>query len=303
MRRNLLRPTGIQGRDPKRVGIAMRRSELVQQHLGIGVGLRTGHFEHILRHRPRVDWFEILSENFMHTGGRQLHVLDQVAERYPVAMHGVSMNLGGVDPLDRRYLRDLLRLQQRCRARWISDHLCWTGVDGHNLHDLLPLPRTRAVLRHLVERVRQVQDILEQPLVIENPSTYLEFLHQEMDEPTFLAELAAATDCGLLLDLNNLFVCAQNHGFAAADYLHRVPWDHVVHFHVAGHEVHANHRIDTHDRSVAGEVWDLHALAWRLSGGRSTLLEWDANVPDFATVHAEARKSLRHRERAVGEAS
>lgn len=272
---------------------ALRR--LVRHDLGVGLGLRAPWFDHILRHRPRVDWFEILSENFMHTGGRQLAVLDEVAQRHPIAMHGVSMNLGSVDPLDFTYLRELRALQQRCKARWISDHLCWTGVKGRNLHDLLPLPRTREALRHVVERVRAVQDFLEQPLVLENPSTYLEFADAEMDEPTFLTELVAATGCGLLLDVNNVFVCAHNHGFDAADYLRSVPWDHVVYFHVAGHENHGTHRIDTHDQPVAREVWDLYSLAWHLSGGRSTLLEWDANLPDFATAHAEARKCLRHR--------
>ena len=277
----------------------MQLRDLVQQDLGIGVGLRTVHFEHVLRERPRVDWFEILSENFMHTGGRQLDVLDEVAAHYPIAMHGVSLDIGGTDPLDVRHLRDLRTLQRRCKARWISDHLCWTSVNGKNLHDLLPLPRTRDALRHVIRRVRRAQDVLEQPLVLENPSTYLQFADDEMDEPTFLAEIAAATGCGILLDVNNVFVSAVNHGFSATDYLRRLPWDHVVYFHLAGHEVHESHRIDTHDRPVAREVWELYALAWRLSGGRSSLLEWDANVPDFATVHAEAKKCERRRVPAV----
>jgi uncharacterized protein len=271
----------------------MQLADLVQHDLGIGVGLRAAHYEHILQRRPRVGWFEILSENYLHTGGRPLHVLDQVAERYPIAMHGVSMDIGGTRPLDRAYLRDLRTLQRRCGARWISDHLCWTGVDGVNLHDLLPLPRTAAALRHVIQRVRQVQDVLEQPLVLENASTYLEFADDECDEPTFLRELVAATGCGLLLDVNNVFVGAVNHGFDAAAYLRAVPWDHVVYFHLAGHAVHATHRIDTHDAPVADEVWRLYELAWRLSGGRSTLLEWDAKLPDFATLHAEARKCRR----------
>ncbi|MBK8095766.1 MAG: DUF692 domain-containing protein [Planctomycetes bacterium] len=271
--------------------------DLVRSDLGIGLGLRSVHYGHILARRPEVDWFEILSENYMHTGGRPLHVLDQVAAHYPVVMHGVSMNIGSVDPLDRAYLRDLKALQQRCGARWISDHICWTGVQGTNLHDLLPLPYTKAALRHLIARVRQVQDLLEQPLVLENPSTYLEFTQVDMDEPTFLQELTAATGCGLLLDVNNVFVCASNHGFDAADYLRRVPWEHVVYFHLAGHTVYPTHRLDTHDQPVCREVWALYALAWQLSGGRSTLLEWDGNVPSFARTHQEARKALRHRAR------
>ena len=275
----------------------MQLRDLVQQDLGIGVGLRTVHFEHVLRERPRVDWFEILSENFMHTGGRQLDVLDEVAAHYPIAMHGVSLDIGGTDPLDVRHLRDLRTLQRRCKARWISDHLCWTSVNGKNLHDLLPLPRTRDALRHVIRRVRRAQDVLEQPLVLENPSTYLQFAGADFTEPEFLCELTAATGCGLLMDVNNVFVCAENHGFDAAAYLRGVPWDHVVYFHLAGHTVHATHRLDTHDHPVCKEVWQLYELAWELSGGRSTLLEWDANIPDFATTHREAKKAKKHQKR------
>ncbi|MFO1077383.1 MAG: DUF692 domain-containing protein [Planctomycetota bacterium] len=279
----------------------MSLRDLVGTDLGIGIGLRAPHYAHVLSRRPRIDWFEILSENYMHTGGRPLQVLDEVAARYPVVMHGVSMNIGSTDPLDRAYLRELRALQRRCRARWISDHLCWTGVDGQNLHDLLPMPYTKAALRHVAARVRAVQDLLEQPLVLENPSTYLQFAGADFTEPQFLRELCAATGCGLLLDVNNVFVCAENHGFDAEAYLRQVPWDHVVYFHLAGHTVHATHRLDTHDRPVCAEVWELYGLAHELSGGRSTLLEWDADVPEFATVHREARKALRHR-RAVGQA-
>ncbi len=273
----------------------MRLRDLVKNDLGIGLGLRNVHYSHVLAKRPKVDWFEILSENYLHTGGRPLRILDEVAAHYPIVMHGVSMNIGTTDPLDRGYLRELKTLQQRCGAKWISDHICWTGVDGKHLHDLLPLPYTKAALRHLIARVRQVQDLLEQPLVLENPSTYLQFAGADMDEPQFLQELAAATGCGLLLDINNVFVCAQNHGFSAEDYLARVPWQSVVYFHLAGHTVHETHRLDTHDQPVCAEVWQLYALAHRLSGGRSTLLEWDANIPDFATTHREAKKALRYR--------
>jgi len=272
----------------------VRLPELVRRDLGVGLGLRALHHDHVLERRPRVDWFEILSENYLHTGGRPLDVLDRVAAHYPVALHGVSMNIGGTDPLDRAYLRELHALQRRCRALWISDHLCWTGVAGRNLHDLLPLPYSKQALRHVIARVRQVQDLLEQPLILENPSTYLQFAGAELDEPQFLQELVAATGCGLLLDVNNVFVGATNHGFDAAAYLRRVPWDHVVYFHVAGHSRHDDHCIDTHDAPVAAAVWRLYELAWQLSGGRSTLLEWDANIPDFARLHAEAKQALRH---------
>jgi uncharacterized protein (UPF0276 family) len=273
----------------------MQLDQLVRTDLGIGLGLRTVHYQHILKRRPKVDFFEILSENYMHIGGRPLRVLDEVAAHYPVVMHGVSMNIGSTDPLDRDYLRELKALQQRCGARWISDHFCWTGVGGTNLHDLLPLPYTHEALRHLTRRVRQVQDILEQPLILENPSTYLEFAHAEMTEPEFLAALCRETGCGLLMDVNNVFVCASNHGFDAAAYLHAVPWEHVVYFHMAGHTVYATHRLDTHDHPVCREVWQLYALAHRLSGGRSTLLEWDGNIPSFQRTHAEALKAAKYR--------
>ena len=272
-------------------------ADLIATNLGIGLGLRTVHYPAILGRWPAVDWFEILSENYMNTGGRPVHILDEVAAHYPIVMHGVSMNIGTTDPLDRVYLKGLKALQQRCKARWISDHICWTGVEGKNLHDLLPLPYTKAALRHLVQRVRAVQDILEQPLVLENPSTYLQFAGADFTEPEFLCELTAATGCGLLMDVNNVFVCAENHGFDAAAYLRGVPWDHVVYFHLAGHTVHATHRLDTHDHPVCKEVWQLYELAWELSGGRSTLLEWDANIPDFATTHREAKKAKKHQKR------
>ena len=259
--------------------------------LGIGLGLRTTHYPEILGEWPAIDFFEILSENFLHTGGRPVHILDRIAERYPIVMHGVSMNIGSTDALDRDYLRQLRSLAQRCRARWISDHLCWTGVDGKNLHDLLPLPYTKAALRHLVERVRMAQDLLEQPLVLENPSTYVEFARRDFSEVEFLGELTAQTGCGLLIDVNNVFVCADNHGFDAEAYLRAVPWQHVVYFHLAGHTVYETHRLDTHDSPVCDEVWQLYRLACELSGGRSTVLEWDANIPDLTTTHAEAQKA------------
>lgn len=281
----------------------MRIDDLVQQDLGIGVGLRGVHYEHVLRRQPRVDFFELLTENHMHTGGWPLHVLDRVAERYPVVLHGVSLDIGGTDPLDRDYLRRLRELQRRSRARWVSDHLCWTAAGGAHLHDLLPLPRTRQALRHVAARVKVVQDVLGLPLVLENPSTYVEFHGAEFDEPTFLRELVHATGCGLLVDVNNVAVSAKNHGFDAAAWLRALPWDHVVYFHLAGHADHGSHRIDTHDRPVTDEVQDLYALAWQLSGGRTTLLEWDANVPGFATLHAEAKRATRRRAATVKVAS
>jgi hypothetical protein len=277
----------------------MQLRDLTRTDLGIGIGLRTTHFAHILAEWPELDWFEILSENFMHTGGRPMHVLDQVAERYPIVMHGVSMNIGSTDPTDVDYLRELRALRDRCGARFVSDHICWTGVDGVNLHDLLPLPYTEEALALMVAKVRQVQDFLGQPLVLENPSTYVEFAHSAMSEPQFLQALVAETGCGLLLDVNNVFVCAMNHGFDAARYLDEVPWDSVVQFHLAGHSRFDTHLLDTHDAHVCDEVWELYRRAHRLSGGRSTLLEWDANIPPFDEVRAEAWKARVFREAAV----
>jgi uncharacterized protein (UPF0276 family) len=275
----------------------MPRPPSVTKDLGIGLGLRSVHYQHILERRPQVDFFEVLSDNYMHTGGKPLWMLDQIAGRYPVVMHGVGLNIGSTDAIDRAYVKELAALQRRCGALHVSDHLCWTGVDGIGLHDLMPMPYTEAALRHLVRRVDQVQDLLGRPLVLENPSTYLEYAHADLGEPEFLAALCDATDCGLLLDVNNVFVCASNHGFDAADYLRRVPWQRVTYFHLAGHTVHSTHRLDTHDQPVCREVWQLYALACELSGGRSTVLEWDANIPDFATAHREAKKAAKHRAR------
>jgi len=259
--------------------------------LGFGIGLRTAHFPHILEHWPELDWFEILSENFMHTGGRPVRVLDQVAERYPVVMHGVSMNIGSTDPIDMAYLAELAVLRKRCGARMISDHLCWTGVDGTQLHDLLPLPYTEEALAHIAGRVAIVQDTLGERLVLENPSTYLEFTYSPMTEWEFLSALAKSTGCGLLLDVNNIYVSAQNHGFDPHAYLNGISWDHVAYFHLAGHSVYETHLLDTHDTHVCEDVWDLYAEALRLSGGRSTLVEWDANIPEFEEVRAETWKA------------
>ncbi len=276
----------------------MDLNQLVSTDLGVGVGLRTTHFGHILEKWPEIDWFEFISENFMHTGGRPLNVLDRVAERYPVVMHGVSLNIGSVDPLDMDYLAGLRELRDRCGARVVSDHICWTGVDGEHLHDLLPLPYTAEALDHIAGRVRQVQDFLGHPLTLENPSTYVDFSYNAMSEWEFLQELTKATGCGLLLDVNNIYVSSQNHGFDPHEYLRGVPWQNVVYFHLAGHTRYETHILDTHDDYVCDEVWQLYGEAHRLSGGRSTLVEWDANIPAFEELHAEAAKAQAYRERA-----
>jgi uncharacterized protein (UPF0276 family) len=264
--------------------------------LGVGIGLRSVHFGHILSQWPKVDWFEVLSENYMDTGGRPLHVLERIAERYPVALHGVSLGIGNTDPLDRDYLLKLKALADRVRAHWVSDHLCWTGVLGKNSHDLLPMPYTEEALRHTVERVRQVSETLERPLVLENPSSYVEFAASSMSEWEFLARLAERADCGLLLDVNNVYVSSFNHGFDPRRYVDAIPADRVVQYHVAGHTNKGTHIIDTHSDHAIPEVWELYRRAWQRTGPVATLYEWDESIPPFEVVHDEALKALASRE-------
>jgi uncharacterized protein len=260
-------------------------------NLGIGLGLRTTHYAHILEHWPDVGWFEVISENFMETAGRPMHILDQISERYPIVMHGVALSIGSTDPLDRNYLSQLKRLKHRVNAPWLSDHLCWTGVTHHNSHDLLPLPLTEEALTHTIARVREVQDFLECPLFLENPSTYVAFAGSTMPEWEFLNRLCEGADCGLMLDVNNIYVSHRNHGFDPADYLAGLPWDRVVQFHTAGHTDNGTHCVDTHIGPVPDPVWDLLGEAWHRAGGASVLLEWDAEIPDFATTWAEAQRA------------
>ncbi|PYV13307.1 MAG: hypothetical protein DMG07_14895 [Acidobacteria bacterium] len=259
--------------------------------LGFGIGLRTVHFSHLLEHSPAIDWFEVLSENFMDTGGRPLYVLDSVVERYPVALHGVSMSIGSTDPLDLDYLRKLKRLAQRTRARWVSDHLCWTGVSGLNVHDLLPMPLTDEALGHTVSRVRTVSEILERPLVIENASSYVEFSASTWTEWDFLARLAEEADCGILFDVNNVYVSAFNHGFDPNVYIDAIPVERVVQYHLAGHTHKGTHIIDTHSDHVIDEVWALYRRAYGRTGAVATLVEWDEDIPSFEVVHAEVLKA------------
>ncbi len=269
----------------------MKPPRLGYANLGLGVGLRTVHFPYILETHPAVDWFEIISENFMDSQGRPRYILEQIAERYQIVMHGVSLSIGSTDPLNFDYLTRLKRLGDEVKANWISDHLCWTGVAGRNTHDLLPLPLNEAVLAHVADRVRIVQDFLERPLVLENPSTYVGFADSTMPEWEFLTRLSEETDCGLLLDVNNVYVSAVNHDYDPTEYIRNVPVDRVVQFHLAGHSHCGTHIIDTHDGVVVDPVWELYRLAHRLTGGASTLLEWDAKIPPFPEVHAEVLKA------------
>ncbi len=259
--------------------------------LGLGVGLRPVHFNHILEHWPTVDWFEIVSENFMETEGRPLYVLDQIAERYPIVMHGVALSIGSTDPVDFDYLHKLKALATRVNAVWLGDHVCWTGVVGRNGHDLFPVPYNEETLAFLVDRIRIVQDFLERPLILENPSTYLTFAASSMAEEEFLARMATEADCGLLLDVNNVYVTCRNHDLDPWAYLDGIPYDRVVQFHLAGHTDHGTHCIDSHIGPVIDPVWQLYADVYQRSGGRATLLEWDAEIPAFEEVHAEAMKA------------
>jgi len=258
--------------------------------LGIGLGLRTKHYAHVLEERPEVGWFEIISENYMQTSGRPLWWLDRIAEAYPIVMHGVSLSIGSTDPLDREYLRELKVLRDRIGARWVSDHLCWTGVAGRNTHDLLPLPYTTETLRHVVRRVREVQDFLGAPIALENPSSYVEFAGSTLPEWEFLSTVAREAGCGILLDVNNVYVSAFNHGFDPDEYLRGIAYDHVVQFHVAGHTHNGTHIIDTHSSPVIDPVWRLLGEAHRHAKA-SILLEWDADIPPFDVAWHEAKKA------------
>jgi len=262
-------------------------------NLGLGLGLRSRHYDHLLKNDPVVDWFEIISENYMNNFGFARHVLEHICSIRPVVMHGVSMSIGSSDPLNMDYLRQLKELAGFVKPAWISDHLCWTGVAHMNTHDLLPLPLTMESLQHVCERVNRVQDFLQRPLVLENPSTYLEFTDSTLHEWEFLSELVARTGCGLLLDVNNVFVSGHNHGFDPEFYIRNIPHKAVVQIHVAGPTDCGELLIDTHDQPVPTEVWNLYRLAQQLTGGVSTLLEWDANIPDYPRMILEVEKAKR----------
>jgi uncharacterized protein (UPF0276 family) len=256
-------------------------------YLGFGLGLRPQHYEEILSGNPDIDWFEVISENYMIPGGQPLRILDQIRERYPVVMHGVSLSIASTAPLDMDYLAALKTLSERVEPKWISDHLCWTGVHGVNLHDLLPVPYTQEALDHVVERVSRVQDILGRRLTLENVSSYVTFGDSEMSEWEFVSEVATRADCWLLFDVNNVYVSAFNHGFSTDDFLHGVPRDRIVQFHVAGHSHEESHIIDTHDHPVCDEVWDFYRETVAHFGPVSTMIERDDNIPPLAEVVAE----------------
>lgn len=259
--------------------------------LGFGVGLRTVHYPHILDHWPAIDWFEVISENFMVPGGRPLRILDQIRAHYPIVMHGVSLSIGSVDPLNRDYLRGLKQLAARCQPAWISDHLCWSSTGRHSVHDLLPVPHTEEALRHVVQRVREVQDVLERRILLENVSSYMDFRHATMTEWDFLAALAIEADCKILLDINNIYVSAMNHAFDARAYLQAIPVDRVEQFHLAGHTDMGTHLLDTHDHAIVDPVWDLYEQAVARFGAVSTLIEWDDHIPPFDALLIEVHRA------------
>jgi uncharacterized protein (UPF0276 family) len=254
---------------------------------GFGLGLRPEHYRDFLERRPRVDWLEILSENYMVPGGKPLANLDAIRRDFPVAMHGVSMSIGSSDPLDERYLRELAALASRVQPAWISDHLCWTGVDHANLHDLLPMPYTEEALRHVAGRVARVQEILGRRLVLENVSSYVAFAGDEMSEWQFLAELAHRADCELLLDVNNVYVSSVNHGFDPRAFIDAMPRGRVRQIHLAGHEDHGAWLVDTHDHPVCEAVWRLYEYTIARLGEVPTMIERDDHIPPLDELVAE----------------
>jgi uncharacterized protein len=271
--------------------------------LGFGLGLRVDHYETLLAERPAIDWLEALTENYLVPGGRPLANLLRLRERYPMVMHGVSMSIGSTEPLDRDYLHQVKALAARVEPAWVSDHLCWTGVAGKNLHDLMPLPYTEEALAHVVSRVRTVQDILGRRIVLENVSSYVSFRDSRLTEWEFLRAVAEEADCLILLDVNNIYVSGVNHEFDPYTYLNAIPVERVQQIHLAGHENKGDYLIDTHDHPVPDPVWDLYAAAVRRFGRVSTMIERDANIPPLAELLSELAAARRLSERTLAEAA
>jgi uncharacterized protein (UPF0276 family) len=266
---------------------------LTHTNLGFGLGLRVEHYASILDGHPEVDWFEAITENYLVPGGRPLHNLMRVRERFPVALHGVSLSIGSISPLDLAYLAQVKALAARVQPVWISDHLCWTGLNGRNIHDLLPLPFTEEALLHVVSRVRAVQEILGRRILLENVSSYLAFNDSRMTEWEFLSAVAEQADCLILLDVNNVYVSSVNHEFDPLAYLNALPVHRVQQIHLAGHESHGDYLIDTHDRPVPEPVWALYSHAVKRFGCVPTMIERDATIPPLAELEAELRIARR----------
>ncbi len=260
--------------------------------LGYGLGYRPTHFSYIKENRPEVDWFEIISENYMDTGGAPRRKLDEIREHYPIVMHGVSLSIGTVDPLNSEYMQKLKTLIDEVKPVWISDHLCWTGMAHKNTHDLLPVPYTEEALNHVIDRIKQVQDYLGQRIILENPSTYLEFTASNMSEWEFIARMVDGSGCGLLLDVNNIYVSCYNHRWDPKTYIDALPFDTVAQIHLAGHENMGTHIIDTHDNHVIDEVWTLYSYVINKAGREiSTMVEWDDKIPEFPVMMEEIGKA------------
>jgi uncharacterized protein len=259
--------------------------------LGYGIGLRTPHYPEVLAGNARVDWFEVISENFFGAGGNPRRVLRAVREHYPVVLHGVSLSIGSVDPLDASYLDALARLVSEIEPAMVSDHLCWSSFGGHTVHDLWPMPYTEAALDHVVSRVEQTQDRLGRRILLENPSSYVEFQTSQIAEAEFLAEVAARADCGIVLDINNVYVTSQNHGLDAERYLAAIPPERVGYVHLAGHTDHGDYLLDTHDHPVPEPVWALYGTAVDRFGRQATLIEWDDHLPSLERLVGEAERA------------
>ena len=273
---------------------------LIHQSLGFGLGLRLPHIEEIIQTQPKsIDWLEIITENYLVPGGKPLSDLNKIRALYPIVMHGVSLSIGSTDRLDYDYLKKVKNLSHQIQAKWISDHLCWGGVQQKNLHDLLPLPYTEEALNHVVTKIKQVQDYLGQRLVIENVSSYISYSHSVLSEWEFLSEVAKQADCLLLLDINNIYVISFNHGFSAETYLRAIPKNRVQQFHLAGHENFGDHIIDTHDHDIIQPVWDLYEQALGLFPDTSTMIERDDDIPELSTLiqELEYAKTLHARAR------
>jgi uncharacterized protein (UPF0276 family) len=260
-------------------------------YLGFGLGLRSQHYNDILNGNPAIDWFEVISENYMIPGGQPLRILDQIRARYPIVMHGVSLSIASTSPFDPNYLKQLKALAERTEPVFVSDHLCWTGVHGMNLHDLLPFPYTREALDHVVSRIQHVQDYLKRPLALENVSTYVQFRNSEMPEWEFIAEMTKRTGCWLVFDVNNVYVSAYNHEYDPYEFIAGIPADRVVQFHLAGHEHNMTHIIDTHDALVCDEVWTLYKAALQRFGQVSTIIERDDDIPPLDVMLEELGKA------------
>lgn len=269
----------------------MSAARLALPELGFGLGLRHCHFQHLLANEPEVEWFEIISENFMDDHGLARSVLATLARKVPIVMHGVSLSIGSVDALDFDYLTRLRELAAWLEPAWLSDHLCWTGHAGYNSHDLLPLPLTEEALAHVSERVARVQDFLGRPLLLENPSSYVELADSAMPEWEFLNELTRRSGCGLLLDVNNVFVSSYNHGFDPEAYVRGVPAERIVQIHLAGPTSYGSYLVDTHDHPVPTRVYELYRLAMARAPRASTLLEWDAAIPPYTELVRELSRA------------